>query len=214
MISLDGASGDGCYCGENEMANHDKSNGYEEVAAEFLAHRGRAVGGIGAATVAAWSQTLPRPAAVLDLGCGTGVPISQVLIERGFLVHGVDAAPTMVAAFRERFPGTPVECASVEESNFFGRQFDGVVACGLFFLLDAEAQHRLIEKIAGALRSGGLLLFTAPRQSYGWRDNLTGRPSVGLGLDVYRDALLARGVSLVGSQVDEGENHYYFGQKT
>jgi Methyltransferase domain len=118
MISLGGASGDGSNCGQNEMASHDKSNGYEEVAAEFVDGRGRAVGGIGAATVAEWSQALPRAAALLDLGCGTGVPISQVLIERGCLVHAVDAAPTLVAAFRDRFPGVPVECAAVEESDF------------------------------------------------------------------------------------------------
>ncbi len=196
------------------MDSNDKSNGYEEIAAEYVAGRGRAVGGIGASTVAEWARTLPPAAAVLDLGCGTGVPISLVLIERGFLVHGVDAAPTMVAAFRERFPDVPVECATVEESEFFGKKFDGVVAYGLFFLLDEQAQHRLIEKIAGALRSSGKLLFTAPRQICSWFDGMTDRASFGLGIDVYRSALEAHGLSLTGTQVDEGENHYYFAQKT
>src|ERR1700746_2401561 len=131
------------------MTTNDKSNGYEDVAAEFLAGRGRAAGGIGTSVVEEWSRSLQRAAAVLDLGCGTGVPISQVLIERGFLVHGVDAAPSLVAAFRDRFPDTPVECSAVEDSDFFGKKFDGVVACGLFFLLDEATQRRLIEKIAG-----------------------------------------------------------------
>jgi len=196
------------------MAGIDKSNGYEEVAAVYVAGRGRAVGGIGAATVAEWSRTLPPAATVLDLGCGTGVPISQVLIERGFLVHGVDAAPTMVAAFRDRFPDVPVECAAVEDSNFFGKRFDAVVSVGLFFLLDEQAQLQLIAKIAGALRSGGQLLFTAPRQICSWNDGMTDRASVGLGFDVYRDALEAHGLSLSGTQTDEGENHYYFARKT
>jgi SAM-dependent methyltransferase len=196
------------------MAGIDKSNGYEEVAAVYVAGRGRAVGGIGAATVAEWSRTLPPAATVLDLGCGTGVPISQVLIERGFLVHGVDAAPTMVAAFRDRFPDFPVECAAVEHSDFFGKKFDAVVSVGLFFLLDEQTQLQLIEKIAGALRSDGSLLFTAPRQICSWNDGMTDRASFGLGLDVYRDALEAHGLSLIGTQTDEGENHYYFARKT
>jgi SAM-dependent methyltransferase len=196
------------------MPNIDCSNGYEGVAADYLAGRGRAVGGIGAATVAEWSRTLPRAATVLDLGCGPGVPISQVLIERGFLVHGVDASPTMVAAFHDRFPDVPVECAAVEDSDFFGKEFDAVVAVGLFFLLDEQAQLQLIEKIAGALRSGGHLLFTAPRQICSWTDGMTDRTSFGLGLDAYREALQKQGLSLIGTAVDEGENHYYIARKT
>ena len=196
------------------MANIDSSNGYEEVAAHYLAGRGHAVGGIGAATVAEWSRTLPPAATVLDLGCGPGVPISQVLIERGFHVYGVDASPTMVAAFRDQFPGVPVECAAVEYSDFFGKKFDAVVSVGLFFLLDEQAQLQLIAQIARALQSGGRLLFTAPKQICSWTDGMTDRTSFGLGFDAYRDALEKNGVSLVGTQVDEGENHYYLGLKT
>ena len=157
---------------------------------------------------------LPGGATVLDLGCGTGVPISQALIDRGFNVFGVDASPKMVAAFRASFPTVPVECAAVEDSDLFGRTFDGVVACGLFFLLDGEVQRRLVAKIASVLRSGGRFLFTAPSQSCSWRDALTGRTSISLGYEAYRKALEAEGMSLVGTQLDEGENHYYFAQKT
>jgi SAM-dependent methyltransferase len=44
-------------------------------------------------------NALPAGATVLDLGRGTGVPISQVLIEHGFNVYGVDASASMIAAF-------------------------------------------------------------------------------------------------------------------
>ena len=161
-----------------------------------------------------WSQKLPDRATVLDLGCGNGVPISQALIERGFNIYGVDASARMVAAFRARFPTVPVECAAVEDSDFFGRTFDGVVAWGLFFLLDAEVQRRLIAKVAAVLPSGGRLLFTAPSQRCSWADAMTGRTSISLGYEAYRKALEAEGMSLVGTRLDEGENHYYFAQKT
>jgi SAM-dependent methyltransferase len=159
------------------MASASKSNGYEDVASVFITGRGRNSSGVGASVVAGWSQTLSGGGAVLDLGCGTGVPISEVFIERGVKVYGVDASPTIVAAFRARFPGVPVECAAVEDSDFFARTFDGVVAWGLFFLLDAKVQRRLIKKIAGVLRSGGRLLFTAPNESGSFPpDVMTGRP--------------------------------------
>jgi len=196
------------------VASPDKSNGYEEVASVFIAGRGRNNSGVGASVVSDWSQTLAGGATVLDLGCGTGVPISRALIERGFNVYGVDASPTMVAAFRARFPTVPVECAAVEDSDFFARTFDGVVAWGLFFLLDAEVQRRLIAKVAGVLRSGGRLVFTTPSQSCSWRDAITGRASISLGDEAYRKALKAEGMSLVGTHRDEGGNHYYFAQKT
>jgi SAM-dependent methyltransferase len=196
------------------VAKSDKSNGYEEIAAIFISGRGRNHSGVGASVVAEWSQGLPGGATVLDLGCGTGVPISQALISHGFNVFGVDASPKMVAAFRASFPTVPVECAAVEDSDFFGRTFDGVIAWGLFFLLDVEVQRRLIAKIASVSRSGGRFLFTAPMQGCSWRDALTGRTSISLGYEAYRRALEAEGMSLVGAQLGEGENHYYFAQKT
>jgi len=196
------------------VANSDKSNGYEEIAAIFISGRGRNHSGVGASVVADWSQKLPDRATVLDLGCGNGVPISQALIERRFNVYGVDASARMVAAFRASFPTVPVQCAAVEDSDFFGRTFDGVVAFGLFFLLDAEVQRRLIARVAAVLPSGGRLLFSAPSQSCSWADAMTARTSISLGYEAYRKALEAEGMSLVGTQLDEGENHYYFAQKT
>jgi cyclopropane fatty-acyl-phospholipid synthase-like methyltransferase len=166
--------------------------------------------------VADWSRTLPGGATILDLGCGTGVPISQALIARGFKVYGVDASPTIVAAFRANFPSVPVECAAVEDSDFFARTFDAVVAWGLVFLLDPEAQRRLIKKVAGVLESGGRLLFTAPIETDErgcFPDVMTGRPQFSLGYEEYRKALEAEGMFLVGTHRDEGKNHYYLAQK-
>jgi len=195
------------------VAKPDKSNGYEEVASVFIAGRGSDSAETGVSVVADWSQVLPGGAAVLDLGCGTGVPISQALIKRGFHVYGVDASSSMVAAFRARFPTAPVECAAVEESDFFGRTFEGVIAWGLFFLLDAEAQRRLVGKVAAVLPSGGKFLFTSPSQACSWADAMTRRTSISLGHEAYRQILESEGMSLVGTRLDECENHYYVAQK-
>lgn len=195
------------------VAMLDKSNGYEEIAPLFIAGRGSDRSETGVSVVVDWARTFRSGASLLDLGCGTGVPISQALIERGFDVYGVDASSSMVASFRAHFPTVPVECAAVEESNFFGRSFDGVVAWGLFFLLDPELQCRLIAKIGAVLPSGGRFLFTAPSQICSWADAMTGRPSISLGYDAYRNALETEGFSLVGTRIDEAENHYFFAQR-
>jgi SAM-dependent methyltransferase len=196
------------------VAISDKSNGYEEIAPIYIVGRGQNVSGVGASVVADWSKMLPDGATVLDLGCGTGVPITKTLIERGFNVYGVDASPSMIAAFRARFPTIPVQCAAVEDSDFFGRTFEGVVSWGLFFLLDPEVQRRMIAKVAAVLPIGGRLLFTAPSQSCSWTDAMTERTSISLGHEGYRNSLEAEGMSLVGAHRDEGENYYYFALKT
>ena len=197
------------------MGNHpDKSNGYEEVASLFIAGRGSGNGvGIGASVVARWASTLPLEAAVLDLGCGTGDPITRIFIERGLKVYAVDASPSMVVVFQARFPSVPVQCAAAEESNFFGLSFDAVVSWGLFFLLQEEVQRRLIAKVGGILRQGGRFLFTAPQQRCSWRDAMTERVSVSLGNEAYQKALEAHGMRLDGTASDEGENYYYVAQK-
>jgi len=191
----------------------DPSNGYEGVASLFIAHRGtRPASGdaIGAATVRAWAETLPAGATVLDLGCGPGEPSTRILREAGLITYAVDASPTMVAAFRARFPDVPVECNTVEASGFFGRSFDGVIAWGLLFLLEPAAQAHVIGKVARALEPQGRFLFTAQTQPIEWLDAMTGRRSQSLGAETYERLLHDAGLTWVGEAQDEGENHYYF----
>jgi SAM-dependent methyltransferase len=191
----------------------DKSNGYEAIAPIFIPGRGTGNYGIGADVVAQWSTLLPPGATVLDLGCGTGQPISQVFLDRGFQVYGIDASPSMVAAFRQRFPDVPIQCAAVEESDFFNRTFDAVVSWGLFFLLTENVQRALIPKIAKALRPGGRLLFTSTCERWEWLDAMTDLPSLGLGYDEYRTALESAGLQIVGTDIDVGDNFHYSAQK-
>ncbi len=186
------------------------SRGYDAVAQEFMRQRNAS---IGVATVRHWTRELPPDATILDLGCGHGIPISQALIHDGFEVYGIDASPAMVAAFRDRFPHAPVACEPVELSSFFGRTFDGVVAWGLLFLLPAETQVTLIQRIASVLALGGKFLFTAPERTGTWIDRLTGRESVSLGGEAYRANLAAAGLTIVGEGQDEGDNHYYNARK-
>lgn len=189
----------------------DRSNGYEAVSEDFMSRRTRSP--VGLATVREWAKALASGGAVLDLGCGHGVPISQALVDEGFTVYGVDASATMIAAFRARFPDALAECSAVEDSGFFGRQFDGVIAWGLVFLLVPDAQAKLIHQVAAAMKPGGKFLFTAPHEECEWSDNLTGQRSVSLGTGAYRELVESKGLILDHEAKDEGQNHYHFVQK-
>ncbi|MGH8218138.1 MAG: class I SAM-dependent methyltransferase [Steroidobacteraceae bacterium] len=165
------------------ISESDTSNGWEAIAGEFIAHRARSRIGVG--VVRAWAQYLPRGASILDLGCGSGVPISEALMDDGFVVYGIDASPTLVAAFRERLPSAPVACEPAETSQMFGRTFDGILAVGLMFLLPEGTQRDLI------------------------RDLMTGRESRSLGAETYAAILAEAGLVLNGDATDEGDTYYY-----
>jgi SAM-dependent methyltransferase len=188
----------------------DQSNGYEGVAREFLACRGSCrSAGVGVKAVRAWAQALPHEAAVIDLGCGPGFPITEVLVAEGLNVFAVDAAPSFVEAFRRNLPNTPVVCEAVQDSGFFYRTFNGVLAWGLIFLLSADDQRHLIQRIAQILLPGGRLLFTSSAEALVWNDAMTGLESRSLGAEEYHRQLLAVSLSVIGEYEDEGQNHYY-----
>lgn len=183
----------------------DLSRGYDAIADTFVSARSQ----IGAETVRQWSRQLRPGGAVVDVGCGSGEPISAALMEEGFEVFGIDASPNLVAAFRQRHPSAEVACEPAETSNLFHRKFDGAVAIGLLFLLSAKDQRRVIRRIARALEPGGRFLFSAPRQTSEWQDILTGLPSRSLGEEEYHRVLEHAGLVVTGHHVDDGGNHYY-----
>ena len=184
----------------------DRSNGWDAVAPQLIALRSPT---IGLTTLEKWIASLPVRGGILDLGCGGGIPVSQALMRAGFDVYGIDAAPSLVAAFRHRFPTAHVACETIEDSPFFDRSFDAAVAIGLLFLLPDQTQRDVVRRVAGVLTAGGRFLFTAPVEPGSWPDSFTGRPSVSLGIDGYKGAIDDAGLTLVGEYVDEGENHYY-----
>jgi SAM-dependent methyltransferase len=189
----------------------DESNGYDDIAEIYTQGRGRAVNGIGSSTARAWAQTFPPGSAVLDLGCGTGIPVTKILLDAGLNPYAVDASPKMIAAFQQNFPNIPVACESVERSSFFNRSFDGIISVGLMFLLAEETQRALIPKMAAALNPGGKLLFTAPLIKVEWKDAMTQQLSRSLGADQYRELIETSRLSLGEEFHDEGENHYFSG---
>jgi cyclopropane fatty-acyl-phospholipid synthase-like methyltransferase len=164
---------------------------------------------IGASTVREWARQFPAGAAVLDLGSGSGVPVTEALVECGLAVYAVEASQSLVSAFQRRFPGVPVDCSPVEVSSFFNRTFDGILAWGLMFLLAPATQQALIRKAASALRPGGRFLFTSPSQTCTWTDALTGQESISPGRGAYIEVFEACGLTLENELQDEGGNHYY-----
>ena len=68
---------------------------------------------------------------VLDIGCGAGLFLS-LAATRGADVHGIDAAPGMLAVARERVPQGTFQPGEIEELPYGERTFDVVTGFNSF----------------------------------------------------------------------------------
>lgn len=189
----------------------DSAEAYEASAHEFLRVRDQSP--IGAQVVDQWARSLSGGATVIDLACGGGYPISRVLDAAGLKLWAVDSSPTLVAEFQSRFPNIPIQCARVQESDFFGRNYDGAIAIGLLFLLSESDQMDLISRVAEILVPKGRFLFMAPIQVGIWKDLTTGLECSSLGQELYGKLLRNAGFRVVATHTDRGGNNYYDAEK-
>lgn len=180
-------------------AKIDMTNGYEEIAEEYI--RVRSVSG--RAIVRNWALRLPVGADVIDIGAGFGEPITSVLVDIGLRVRAIDASRTMVQEFRRRLPNVEIACEPLQTSDLFGLSYDAALAVGFIFLFPAAEQRRLIFRVAGHLKPGASFLFTAPKQACTWVDVLSGRKSISLGTEAYNDLLIDAGMTPMAECVDE-----------
>ena len=108
---------------------------------------------------------LARGGPVLELGVGTG-RLALPLVDRGLVVHGVDASPAMLAILRDKPGGERVQVTTADFADV-DVDVDGgfalvFVAFNTFFNLPtAEAQQRCLTNVARRLRPGGAFVVEA-----------------------------------------------------
>ena len=102
---------------------------------------------------------LPVGAAVLDLGCGNGLPVTRALADR-FEVLGVDLSPVQIERARRLVPRARFEVADMTELRLPAASLDAVVATYSFIHVPLVEQPPLLSRIAQWLRPGGFLVAT------------------------------------------------------
>ncbi|MBP0481202.1 class I SAM-dependent methyltransferase [Sagittula sp. M10.9X] len=142
---------------------------------------------------------------VLDLGCGSGVPVADYLIANGCRICGVDAAPAMLCAARQRFPGHKWVEADMRALPPLGR-FDGIVAWHSAFHLPPEDQRRMFAVYAALCRPGAPLMFTSGTECDEVIGDFRGEPLYHASLDSaeYRSLLLAHGFGVLRHIENDG----------
>ena len=97
--------------------------------------------------------------AVLDIGCGAGVPIAKSLAAR-YSVTGVDVSPEMIQRAQQNVPTGDFIFADIMSATFPPSSFDAVVAFYAVFHLPKQEHPDLFRRVHRWLKPGGYLLCT------------------------------------------------------
>ncbi len=100
-------------------------------------------------------NSLSNKARVLDVGCGTGVPFAQFLVEKGFQVVGIDISSRMVQLATKNVPQANFRELSMTDLDY-EEEFDGIVASYSMLLLDPPRFKDVAQKIVNSLKKGGM----------------------------------------------------------
>jgi len=143
---------------ETEDPTEVVRRGYDAVSVRYDEEYG------GATKYQAWlgelRERIPAGGTVLDLGCGSGIPVSRDLSEAGYRVTGIDISEVQIRRARELAPGAEFVRGDVTSVEFGPDSFDAVVSFFALIHLPLEDQPSLLKRIATWLRPGGLFLAT------------------------------------------------------
>lgn len=147
---------------------------------------------------------LPAAADVLDIGCGSGLPIAGELVRRGFEVTGIDAAPEMLALFRQNVPDMPAIPGDMRRLSL-GRRYAGLLAWDSFFHLSPDDQRTMFGRFREHALPGAALMFTSGPAEGSAIGELEGEPLYhgSLGPDEYRTLLYDANFRVIAQVVED-----------
>jgi len=105
------------------------------------------------------TSRLSDGAAVLDIGCGAGIPVAQTLAWR-FTVTGVDISGGMLDRAKANVPDATFIHGDIMSVEFPPAHFEAATAFYSIFNLPRKEHPELLRRIYGWLKPGGYLLAT------------------------------------------------------
>lgn len=104
-------------------------------------------------------ENAPASPRILELGCGPGVPITRMLLDRGAQVVANDISTTQLGMAKIRCPQASLVFGDMATLSFEPASFDGVVSFFAIFHLPRTEQKGMLAKIESWLKPGGMCVF-------------------------------------------------------
>ena len=139
---------------------HLVASGYDEIADTYAALESEARPWPRSRWVSAVLERLAPRSAVLDLGCGSGLPVMRTIADAGHSLTGVDLSQQQLARARQNVPEAALVHKSIDDVAFPASTFDAVVSLYTIEHIRRELHSALLESIHRWLRDDGCLLLT------------------------------------------------------
>ncbi len=153
----------------NDPHRRTVESGYDRMAERYLATKDPE-DPLALGALEDLASLMPSEAAVLDLGCGAGVPVTHWLADRGFAVTGVDVSAKQLGLARTYVPDGTFLKADMTEVVFGPETFDAVVAFHSIIHVPRTEHSALLASIHRWLKPGGALLASMTVADYEGRD--------------------------------------------
>ena len=133
---------------------------YERHALAYARDRSRGAGLMEKDWLDRFLTILRAPASILDIGCGSGVPIARYFTEQGHALTGVDSSPSLIQICKGTFPRQDWIVADMRRLSL-GRVFSGILAWDSFFHLCPDDQRRMFPIFRSHAAPNAALMFTS-----------------------------------------------------
>lgn len=136
---------------------------YEQLGKAYLAHRQSLKSD---SYVRLLLKQLAKNSLILDVGCGAGVPVDDLLIKAGHEVVGIDLSPGLIKIARKLVPQASYLVGDMQQLKPNEYLVDAVVCLFALFHVPRSDHARLIKTFASFLPINGWLLISMGDRAY------------------------------------------------
>ncbi|HEC29542.1 MAG TPA: class I SAM-dependent methyltransferase [Gammaproteobacteria bacterium] len=97
---------------------------------------------------------------LLDPGCGAGVPVARLFVDRGWSVTRVDFSPKMLSLANKHIPAMKTICSDICTAVFDDGEFNAITLIYSMFHIPKNQHGALFDKLYRWLTPNGKILFT------------------------------------------------------
>lgn len=181
---------------------------YDKIVKPYLANRDKLKSG---KYLRQLLKFLPKNSRILDLGCGAGVPVDDVLLKAGHSVIGIDISSEQIAFARKNCKGGQYligDMADLKENEY---EVEAIVSFYAIFHIKRNRHAEWLKVVASNLSKGGKLLITMGDREFEGTHKLYGQElwSSQYGTAKNRQMIKEAGFEILLDEVDTsgGERH-------
>jgi 2-polyprenyl-3-methyl-5-hydroxy-6-metoxy-1,4-benzoquinol methylase len=139
------------------MNNSMVQRAYDEMAIEYVSGRDELKT---KKYLKLFTNLLRKNSTILDLGCGAGVPVDDVLVKQGFYVVGIDISTKMIELASKNCKGCEYRVADIQDLKYGEYSVGGIICLYTMFHLPRNKHAEILRVMASFLPINGPLLIS------------------------------------------------------